>query len=388
MNNKSVPARWNWAVCVTSLWLVAAGAAEEVVFKSIGSFPEVRFSRVFGMSADGSTLVGDGLRGDSVREAYRWTPGEGLVGLGLLPSGTFSIAKAVTPNSEMIVGVSDGNWGMRAVRWTPQNGIESIGEPPPAWDTVSAGGVSANGKVIVGQIGVPGVRFRGFVWSTEDGFEVLDEPNSSSSFLQASAVSADGRLVVGVGRYHNVGQPVAWTKETGIFGLGLLPDAVYGTASAMTGDGSVVVGNCIYSLTPPLPEEAFRWTAARGMEALGDLPGGMLHSYAADVSADGSIIVGAGNTDLGDEAFIWDAGHGMRNLRDVLVHDFGLDLTGWRLSGGAAISDDGLTIAGNGVNPDGYQEGWVVYLPEPTAMVLLALVWAVGRGRARRGVCP
>jgi uncharacterized membrane protein len=381
MNKHNVSARPSWAVRAAMMWLVAGGASGEVVFKSIGSFPEVRFSRVFGMSADGSTLVGDGLRGDDIREAFRWTAGVGLEGLGLLPSGTFSIAKAVTPNSGMIVGVGDGDWGMRAVRWTAQNGMESIGEPPPAWQTVSAGCVSADGKVIAGQVGVPGVRFRGFVWSTEEGYQVLDEPNNSSSFLQASAVSANGHLVVGVGRYHNQGQPVAWTRETGIFGLGLLPDAVYGTASGIAGDGSVVVGNCLYSLSPPLPEEAFRWTPTRGMEALGDLPGGLLHSYAADVSADGSIIVGAGNTDLGDEAIIWDAVHGMRNLREMLVHDYGIDLTGWRLTGAAAISDDGLTIAGNGIDPDGYQEGWVVYLPEPTAVLLLAVASVVGMGR-------
>jgi hypothetical protein len=43
-------------------------------------------------------------------------------------------------------------------------------------------------------------------------------------------------------------------------------------------------------------------------------------------------------------------------------HGLGEDLAGWRLTDAAGISDDGLTIAGNGVNPQGNDEGWVVKL--------------------------
>ena len=61
---------------------------------------------------------------------------------------------------------------------------------------------------------------------------------------------------------------------------------------------------------------------------------------------------------------IWNAKHGMRNLRDVLVNDFGLgpSLAGWTLWEATSISDDGLVIAGTGRNPGGQGEGWVANL--------------------------
>ena len=94
--------------------------------------------------------------------------------------------------------------------------------------------------------------------------------------------------------------------------------------------------------------------------------------------ADGSVIVGIGNTDLGDEAFIWDATNGIRNLRMVLITDYGLDLTNWTLREARGISADGLTIVGIGTNPNGQEEGWIADLhptpiPEPSTLVLLGV---------------
>jgi hypothetical protein len=37
------------------------------------------------------------------------------------------------------------------------------------------------------------------------------------------------------------------------------------------------------------------------------------------------------------------------------------------------ISDDGLTIAGNGDNSYGNYEGWIVTIPEPATLLLLGL---------------
>ena len=60
----------------------------------------------------------------------------------------------------------------------------------------------------------------------------------------------------------------------------------------------------------------------------------------------------------------------MREL-DVLLEDLGLDLSGWRLSNARGISDDGLTIVGNGTNPSGVTEAWIAIIPEPGTGVLL-----------------
>ncbi len=53
----------------------------------------------------------------------------------------------------------------------------------------------------------------------------------------------------------------------------------------------------------------------------------------------------------------------MRSLRDVLVTDYGSDLTGWTLERANGVSPDGLTIVGDGTNPNGDREAWIARLP-------------------------
>jgi hypothetical protein len=73
----------------------------------------------------------------------------------------------------------------------------------------------------------------------------------------------------------------------------------------------------------------------------------------------------------------------MRSLQDLLMNDLGLNLSGWTLGGASAISADGLTIVGTGVNPMGLNEGWIARIPAP-ATTTLACIGALGLGRRRR----
>ena len=95
----------------------------------------------------------------------------------------------------------------------------------------------------------------------------------------------------------------------------------------------------------------------------------------------GRVHVGFGYSASGKEAFIWDSTNGMRELDQVLT-DAGLDLTGWTVKSATAVSDDGLTIAGDGVNPSGLTESWVAVVPavvsvpsmNPTSLLLMAVL--------------
>jgi cysteine-rich repeat protein/probable HAF family extracellular repeat protein len=135
----------------------------------------------------------------------------------------------------------------------------------------------------------------------------------------------------------------------------------YSFARGVSADGSVIVGTS----SSASGSEAFRWTAAGGMEGLGDLEGGLFSSGAWAMSADGSVIVGYCRSASGAEACIWDATGRLLELDQVLVSNFGLDLTGWTLERATGISDDGLTIVGFGTDPSGYTEAWIAVLGPP-----------------------
>jgi probable HAF family extracellular repeat protein len=222
----------------------------------------------------------------------------------------------------------------------------------------SATGISADGQVIVGT-GHSTFGSEAFRFDNPDG------PLQGLGFLpdgissKALGVSADGNTIVGRSVTFDAtgGEAFRWTQTGGMIGLGDLDGGAFeSVAYAASSNGSVIVG----SGTTDAGTEAFRWLNG-GMTSLGDLPGGPTNSVARAVSANGARVVGEGHTAAANSvAFVWDPVNGLRNLRSVLVTDFGLasELAGWDLLSATGISGDGSVIVGSGINPDGDLEAW------------------------------
>jgi probable HAF family extracellular repeat protein len=371
-------------------------------FFGLGQFPGGTQSFASSVSDDGSVVVGGGSRTPPPnREPFRWTSATGLIGLGSLGGPNGGSASDVSADGSVAVGSVDRPvGGGRAFRWTSTSGMVELPDlPSDGSDGTTAAAVSADGSTVVGYGAIslgqePGVEAYRWTQAT-GGVGIGFLPDGTES--QAFGVSGDGSVVVGWSYALSeeltleYAEAFLWTQGAGMLGLGeLLGAGSYSVAYDVTPDGSVVVG----ALASPIagPREPFRWTAQGGMVGLGNLPDGSYDDAEAyGVSADGSVIVGRGFDGARPRSFIWDAGHGMRALEEVLVDEYGLDLGGWSSLLVAAISADGRTLVGSGVNPDRGNEAWVAVLdhsvPEPATglLVSLGLVALVARVYARPG---
>lgn len=106
------------------------------------------------------------------------------------------------------------------------------------------------------------------------------------------------------------------------------------------------------------------WDQHHGLQTIADLGDG--HVYGSlHISNDGNTIVGPFNRGSGNEPFIWTASHDFQTLPDVL-REVGLNAStrGWQFQKIAWMSKSGRTIAGEGINPKGNHESWIVFLPK------------------------
>ena len=345
-------------------------------FRSLGDLPGGGFlSEATAVSADGAVVVGKSASSSSGEEAFRWTSALGLVGLGVPQDALTSTATDVSADGTVIVGWAYyGGWfgTSGAFRWTAGTGsVALVGADGYFYATPPD--VSADGAIVVGGdcwFGSFGAGdCNAYRWTQDEGMVGLGDPLLDTI---AAGVSADGSIVVGgvevgpmtacdclaSGSCGSMHDAFRWTTGEDMTTLGLPRLACEGLgAGEVSADGQVLlVGMWRESLST-------LWTAGSGMVGLGDLPGGPSRTRAQALSGDGTVVVGSSWSASGQEAFVWDATNKMRSLRALLVDEHDLDLTGWTLMSANGVSDDGQTIVGVGVNPDGHTEAWIATLP-------------------------
>src|SRR5262245_481844 len=94
---------------------------------------------------------------------------------------------------------------------------------------------------------------------------------------------------------------------------------------------------------------------------LGDLPGGTVRSDATAVNADGTVVVGTSNSELGPQAFRWTQQTGMVGLGTLGGTPFH--------SAARAVSGDGRVVFGASIAPDDDND--------PNSVPLVAFRWTM-----------
>lgn len=293
-----------------------------------------------GISADGALAVG-GPGIALIGEAFTWELAtDTFTDLGQLAGGTnFSTAHAIAGDGSAVAGTSSSTLGSEAVRW--ELGTKSLQLEP---EQVVGGGGSGNG---VGK------------------FTLDSDANSLSFDLSLSGLTGTetGAHVHGPGAEGVTGSllyslPLGSAKQDTI-SLVALDGGNYSIAQQIDDYNSGLWYVDIHSTAFPSGE--LRGQIA-GPEPLGDLAGGVFASEGVAISGDGGLVAGAGTSAIGQEAFVWDATNAMRNLREVMRADYGMDLPGWVLAEATGISRYGSFIVGHGTNPAGQTEAWRIGL--------------------------
>ena len=330
-------------------------------FSSLGQLPGGGTQTIpYAVSEDGQVVVGRADTNDHGSPGFVWTKKTGMQSLGHLPNADYSPALGVSKDGTVVIGQSGTlQTEVLPYRWTLNTGMIALGNLSGGDGSGSANGITSDGKIIVGMANsISGDT--AFIYDEASGMRSLGslvDPGQS----EATAVTLDGSIIVG-GSLNNeyFVEPFHWSEETGMIGLGDIPGSVgLSVARAVSSDGSVIVGDS-YIVNNTLV--AFFWTKSTGIMQLPDFPEGQLSCMATGITGDGSVIVGYGFDSSGKKAAYW-INNTIYSLEEKL-NDLQVNISGWKLQCITAITPDGKTIVGYGSSPAQILGGWIAYLPK------------------------
>ena len=334
--------------CLLTLFVLNTNPALASELVPLPSF--FRYGSAIKLSGDGNTLT---------HESFVWNELEGVTNTSAEQLRALSYDGAVAVGSREKGPGTSSAYNVPAV-WTPGDGVVDL-PLPPGREFGDAWGVSATGSTIIGNIWDTRIEdhtrsnWRGVVWNIEREMHELELPlgyERSWVFLSDNGTVAFGE----VGRTDDTSdwEPVIW-KDGAVEFIDLNPRDDGSWPTSLSGDGNVIVGNV-------RGVGAYRWTHENGQEFLP-------FDSAQAVSADGTVVLGANSSDIGNTAQLWDQRLGLRELKAVLLDEYQLsDVADIEVSDAWEISDDRKTIV--------FSEQRT--FPSFPAPYLLKLDWPIG----------
>jgi probable HAF family extracellular repeat protein len=184
---------------------VGFSGGNAVRWTSSGGIASIGGGEAFGVSGDGTVVVGESTTGI----AFRWTAKTGMLSLGVLPGYSGSIAEAISADGAVVVGISNPALSpplQQAFRWSAPGGMVGVGFLPG--QTVSAfSAVSADGSVAVGDGAPfsPGGQ-EAIIWDTSHGLRSLKQVLTDDgldltgwNLFGGDGITPDGNTIVGWG---------------------------------------------------------------------------------------------------------------------------------------------------------------------------------------------
>ena len=225
------------------------------------------FSAAYGVSADGSTIVG-GATNTLTNTAAIWSSSSWR-DLGFaMGVGNSSSVDAITPDLSVAVGTQRlGNSGSYEVfRWQADGGRELLGDLDGGDVYAAALAVSDDAGVIVG-LATSADGVEAFRWTRASGLTSLGDFAGGGVSSRALAMTADGTIIVGFGSSDGGTQAAVWNASSVITPLSSeltsrgvpVPagwNLINATGVAITGAEVTFAGNAI---NPSGAPEA--WTA-------------------------------------------------------------------------------------------------------------------------------
>jgi probable HAF family extracellular repeat protein len=234
------------------------------------------------------------------------------------------------------------------------SGFWLVGLPPGGKDN-DVRVLSQDGLVAGGASWIPatqtGASFRWTAVGGRDDWGLLPGMPQRNSVYGCDST---GLIVAGDTWFDNADRAFRRVGDGPLENLGVLPGETRSYANGMSGDGTIVVGYCengpfTYKFT-----QAFRWTAASGMQPLGKLTPFSPLCDARAISRDGTTIVGLNINEVGwFQAFVWTEATGVKALPT---------LTGAPSGASAyAVNADGSVVVGASpsVNGKSHASRWM-----------------------------